>query len=86
MKEIPLTRGKFALVDDEDYEWLSQWKWYCSTTGYAVRGCKNRILYMHREIAKTKPGMLTDHINRNKLDNRKENLRFCSHRENMKNR
>lgn len=92
MKKIKLTQGKYALVDDEDYEWLSQWKWYFKKTGisgYAVRGVFNgknmSKIFMHREIAKTPTGLLTDHINRKKLDNRRKNLRVVTHSENSKN-
>ena len=73
MKKIKLTQGKFALVDDKDFEWLNQWKWYFNS-GYAVRGCSKRIL-MHRVINNTPDDLITDHINQNKLDNRKCNLR-----------
>lgn len=83
MKGIKLTKGKVALVDHEDYEYLSQWKWYFNG-GYAVRGCPKRIL-MHRLIAKTPDGFDTDHINRNKLDNRKANLRVVSRSQNLLN-
>jgi hypothetical protein len=87
MKEILLTQGKIAIVDDEDFEWLSQWEWYCGN-GYAVRhDPKNhdKRLWMHREILKTKDEMSGDHINHNKLDNRRINLRNCTHSENMRN-
>lgn len=81
MKKIKLTQGKYALVDNEDYEWLSQWKWHVNK-GYAKRGVYNgknmsKIL-MHREIAKTPIGLVTDHINRNRLDNRRKNLRVVT--------
>jgi hypothetical protein len=84
MKTIPLTKGKFAIVDDEDFEWLNQWKWQLSWNGYAIRHKHIRlglhkytseIVRMHRLINKTPLGNLTDHINRDKLDNRKINLR-----------
>jgi hypothetical protein len=89
MKEIKLTKGKFALVDDEDYEYLSQWKWYCSH-GYAVRDGwiegKRKHICMHRLIANTPEDMETDHINRNRLDNRHCNLRNCTSHQNSMNR
>lgn len=85
MKEIRLTQNKFALVDDEDFERLNQYKWYFSN-GYAKHdsgGRKNRTrLYMHRMALKAEPGQEVDHINRNKLDNRKSNLRFVTHYQN----
>jgi hypothetical protein len=88
MKEIPLTMGKVAIVDDEDYEWLMQWKWYCTTRGYATRGWDGGAVHilMHREIAKTPDGMETDHINHNRLDNRKSNLRNCTPTQNKMNK
>jgi len=85
MKTIPLTKGAVALVDDDDFEWLNQWKWHLSRFGYAVRKPKEQI-YMHRLVAKTPVGMKTDHINYNKLDNRKCNLRICTDAQNARNR
>lgn len=86
MAKIKLTQGKFALVDDDMFEYLNQFKWFCDSRGYAVRdigGRKNkkRIL-MHRLINKTPKNLVTDHINRNKLDNRKKNLRSVTQRQN----
>lgn len=76
MSEIPLTRGVVALVDDEDYEYLTQWNWYYSG-GYAKARVKEtgKILAMHRLLLNAEVGGIVDHINRNKLDNRKSNLR-----------
>lgn len=73
MDKIKLTQGKFAIVDSEDFEYLNQWKWHYAH-GYA-RTSELRKSYMHRLVNKTPKGFLTDHINRNKLDNRKCNLR-----------
>lgn len=83
MKEIPLTQGKVALVDDEDYDYISQWKW-CVTTGRAVRN-NGTTVFMHRVIMKTPAGMEVDHIDGNSLNNQKSNLRNCSHNNNQKN-
>ena len=86
MKKIPLTRGKYALVDNEDFEYLNQWKWHTTKLGYAIRTDskgivggkpKNSVVYMHRVIMDTPKGFVTDHINSNKLDNRKKNLQVC---------
>jgi hypothetical protein len=91
MKTIELTQGKVAIVSDEDYEWYNQWKWSPHSSGYAVRGEKGengkmKIIYMHREINRTPPGMDTSHLNGNGLDNRRENLRTCTTSENLHNR
>lgn len=84
MKEIPLTQGKFALVDDSDYEWLSKIKW-CFDGRYAARGQNGKHILMHREINQTPGGMDTDHINGNGLDNQRKNLRSCTHSQNRMN-
>ena len=82
-KRIPLTQGRFAIVDDTDFEWLNQWKWHarkCRGKVYAARrrrkeeGTGSEIMLMHREILGTPPGMDSDHINRDTLDNRRSNL------------
>lgn len=72
MKRIKLTQGKYALVDDADYEWLSQYNWHYHDLGYARNA---QVGYMHRFINATQEGYQTDHINQNKLDNRRVNLR-----------
>lgn len=85
MKEIPLSQGKVAIIDDEDYERVSQYGWcYSSTIGYAVSSRKHdgKKLLMHRFIMNVPKDKVTDHINRDKLDNRKENLRICSRAQN----
>jgi len=76
MKRIELTQEKYTLVDDDNFEYLNQWKWYFNV-GYAVRGYPKRIL-MHRVILNTPDNMLSDHINRDKLDNRRSNLRIVN--------
>ena len=90
-KEIPLNSGMVTIVDDEDFEFLNQWKWTYSkhkrkSTGYALRGTKKsderKMFYMHREITKVSDGMYVDHINGNGLDNRKANLRICTSQQN----
>jgi len=90
MPHISLFPSGFALVDPDDYEWLSQWKWRTYDHGYAVRAIKvnrkTKTFFMHREILGARKGLLTDHINGNKLDNRKENLRICTHQQNQRNK
>ena len=94
MKHIPLTKGKEALVDDEDYEHLMQWKWHAAVRGrYAARDTRsfNRrrgsIVYMHDVVA-TRVGLSgkIDHANRNTLDNRRHNLRPATGSQNGANR
>lgn len=95
MKEIQLTKGKVALVDDEDFEYLNQWKWqacqkrnnkyYVGRTDYKVKGKKNRI-WMHRLIMKPFENFIIDHIDGNGLNNQKNNLRICTHSQNLMNR
>lgn len=89
MKTIQLTKGAVALVDDEDYEKLNKFKWYLNSEGYAVRDVFSKGIRkntrMHRVVANPPDGMDTDHVNRNRLDNRKENLRVCTRSENLRN-
>ena len=90
MKEIPLTQGKVALVDDEDYERLNQFKWYAlkrPNTWYAVRNIlvenKRTSISMHREIMDASKGHEIDHINGDGLYNLKTNMRFCTCQQNQ---
>lgn len=86
MKQIALSQGKFAIVDDEDYEIISKLKWHYNNCGYATHcGCRNVQLLMHREILKLQKGEFCDHINGNKLDNRKCNLRKATKSQNAMN-
>jgi len=86
MKRIKLSNGEYVKVDDQDYGWLNQMKWYESKAGYACHShyeSGRRILwYMHREIVKPGDGFITDHINFDKLDNRRCNLRVCTSSQN----
>ena len=85
---IPLTRGKFALVDKSDWEWLKEQRWSYTTDGYAAGRIttKDRSMsYMHRVIMDAPSDKMVDHINGDKLDNRRQNLRLCSLPENTAN-
>lgn len=77
-------------MDDDDFERLSKISWNLHPNGYAqgVINVGNRQVkvFMHRLVNETPKGMHTDHINGDKLDNRKSNLRTCVHRENQRNR
>jgi hypothetical protein len=87
MNKIPLSQGKFALVDDEDYETLAKFKWHYHSAGYAARfGSRkhgHKYYLMHRVILEPPQGFVTDHINHDKLDNRRANLRTATHAQNM---
>lgn len=85
---IPLTKGKVAIVDAKDYEWLSQHKWYASQKRngfYACRHSKGKVIYMHRVIMKAPQGLFVDHIDGNGLNNRRSNLRVCTVSQNHQN-
>lgn len=81
--------GKVALVDDEDYERVKRKKWWMLKGGYAFSkadgGRKAPTVLLHRFILSYSGGDDVDHINRNKLDNRKENLRICTRSQNIAN-
>ena len=91
MKRIPLTKGKYALVDDEDFDWLTgNWKWHLSH-GYAQTNFRplddeRFTMKLHRLLISVPKGYEIDHINGNGLDNQRSNLRLCTHQENMRNR
>lgn len=81
-KQIPLTKGMFAICDDDDYVYLSKFKWYYSGEGYAVMSTysegKAVKIRMHRFIIRAEKGQIVDHINFVRTDNRKENLRIVT--------
>ena len=90
-RKIPLTKNTVAIVDDIDYERIvTMGKWTAHSMGYAYRWDRtvkpNKCLMMHRVIANTPAGLDTDHINGNKLDNRRANLRVASRSLNNLNR
>lgn len=89
MKKIELHgkrgTGKYALVDDSDFEYLNQYMWHLNDNGYASRSLKTPSRYMHAIVFGKKTLPHIDHINRDKLDNRKSNLRECSVTDNMAN-
>jgi len=94
-RKIPLTQGKFAIVDPEDYPHLARYKWFlakCPTSSYAARwqylpNCQKRErIWMHHQIISLPKGLVCDHINRNGIDNRKANLRPATVSQNLCNR
>lgn len=93
MKEIKLTQGKVALVDDEDFEYLNQFNWYANkdrNTWYAVRFTKKKghgkRIAMHRVILNTPDGLTVDHKDHDGLNNQKYNLRNATYRQNQMNK
>lgn len=89
MKLIQLTRGKFAQVDEADYEYINQWKWYAdknNTSWYAKRNNGKSTITMHQQLMGKKIGKAIDHKDRNGLNCQRDNLRFCSRSENQCNR
>ena len=95
---IPLSSGTFAIVDNNDYDWLSEFKWSAAVlrhTAYAYRSVRNdsgkrTTLLMHRAIferhyGKIPEGLFVDHRDRNGINNRISNLRLCTHSQNMAN-
>jgi hypothetical protein len=91
-KEILLTKGKVAIVDEQDYEALSAFNWFFlenkkKRTGYAARTDKDRkTVLMHRQILNSEKGQQTDHKDGDGLNNRRDNLRSCTHLQNQYNR
>jgi len=96
MKEIKLTRGKVALVDDEDFVELNRYRWHVQSdkrTGkcyvmrnYILSDGRKTKRFLHRLIMKAKYIQIIDHIDGNPLNNQKSNLRFCSQLQNAANR
>lgn len=84
VRDLAALVDRVVLIDEDDYEKVTACKWYISLDGYVISTTQMRI--HHIVLGKPKPGFVVDHINHNKLDNRKENLRFASHRLNAQNK
>jgi hypothetical protein len=94
-KEIKLTQNQITIVDDEDYEYLMQWKWHAHKAphdkGWHVlrkeqKNGKQKAIWMHRVIMNASSGLDVDHKDLNGLNNQKNNLRVCKHFQNMQNK
>ncbi len=87
---LPLPHGLFAIVDDEDFERCSQFRWYLNSHGYVMREIRRSgartIQYLSRFVMNAPVGVLVDHKEGDLLDNRKSQLRFCTKSQNMCNR
>lgn len=85
MREIPLTQGMVAIVDQGDYAYLNQWKWRVLKVEklcYAVRSGKDSAVLMHRQLLNVTKGKEIDHKDGNGLNNCRLNLRICNHQQN----
>lgn len=87
MKHILTSRGKQVLIDDEDFDRINKLSWSITSQGYATAWNKGTggLVLMHRVINNTPDGLVTDHVNGNKLDNRRANLRSVDRRANFLN-
>ena len=85
---IPLTRGQFAIVDPDDYQYLSPFTWFAESaykTYYASRKQNGKLIKMHRQITNAPDHLVVDHIDHNGLNNQKTNLRLCTFAQNCRN-
>jgi len=86
---LRLKNGEFTKVDPEDFDYISKFLWRKHKSGYAIRSVRIKgvlqDIFLHRIINKTPKGYFTDHINGNRLDNRKLNLRTATRQENNQN-
>lgn len=81
--QVALTQGLCALVDDEDYEAIAQFKWCVLRTPTNIYAKRLNVgILMHRVIMAPPPGLVVDHVNFDGLDNRRSNLRICTQAEN----
>lgn len=88
-RQIPLTQGKFAVVDAADYDWLNQWKWCAQKTDYGWRAARydsGDYVYMHRLIMGAPGNRQVDHRDGDGLNNRRSNLRLATSQQNLFNR
>ena len=90
VKILNINASKRALVDDQDAESVGKHKWTVTKSGYAIGylekvNRKSRLILMHRLIMGATKDQMIDHINGDKLDNRRKNLRFCTKAQNNRN-
>jgi len=83
--EFSLTNWWYCIIDKEDYDKVKWYSWYKSVRWYAEARIKWKLVKLHRLLTNVKDWILIDHINRNKLDNRKSNLREATTEQNLRN-
>jgi len=86
MIKISINQGKVIIIDDDDFDRISKYHWIVCKTGYVKTVVNYETIILHRFIMNAKKGQQLDHVNGDTLDNRKENLRFCSTSQNLANR
>jgi hypothetical protein len=88
VRHIGLSGGLFAIVDAADFDWLTRYNWRATggDSSYACCEIGGKKVYMHRLIMNPPAGMVVDHANGNRWDNRRGNLRVCTQAENLRNR
>jgi len=89
-EQLPLSKGRVALVDDSDFDTLAQYAWHINGAGYAVgsvrvNGARKRV-YLHRYLLDAQPGQIVDHIDGDPLNNTRANLRLVTRAQNQWNR
>ncbi len=97
VREIPVNQGYVVLVDDDDFDWLNQWKWnvqapdsrrrnlYARRHFYPGSGGRRKLVLMHRLLLRAPVGLQIDHVDRNPLNNQRSNLRLATNRLNSAN-
>lgn len=85
--EIPLTKGAVAIIDEADLHLLVPHSWRLTRDGYAASSVKQSFTLLHRRLLGLEKGdgKSVDHIDGDRLNNRRSNLRVCTHSENMRN-
>jgi hypothetical protein len=89
-RQLPLAKGRCALVDDDDFAGVNEYQWHITSRGYVagkviIDGAQ-KLVYLHRFLLNAPPGQYVDHINGDRLDNQRDNLRLVTRAQNQWNR